>query len=1418
MKKPTFVLLRDIPHSTIWYLFVVCMLFLLVINCEKAPETGWTTYRHDIARSGVTDERLSPPLSLQWVFKPNHAPKPAWYKPSEELPRTNFDNAHYVTVAGGVVYFGSTVDHKVYAVNARTGEIKWTFFTEGPIRFAPTIRKNRVYVGSDDGYMYCLKASNGKLVWKYRAGPRNEKVLGNENMISLWPVRTSVLVDDGIAYFGAGVFPYEGIFICALNADNGSLIWKNDTIGDHAHDLIFGGMSPQGYLIASENILYVPSGRALPAAFDRKTGEFLYYTKPVGSYPNDHYGGTWALLDKNELIVGVERMGVPAKVAHNSKTGEQKGDAYAWFPGIDMVVTPKAAYVVTVDGLFALDRVEHTNVEKKVEEGNIEKKKLKSTISDLTKKLAESDSETRMEINYKINNIRDNIYRLTEEENKLKSSRFIWKYPRKNINSTILAGSVVFAGGESFVAGIDRETGQELWSEKINGRAYGLAASNGCLFVSTDKGSIYCYKEGITSRSKEIRTPINPSPYPEDKLTGVFESVADRIIRETGITKGYCLVLGCGDGRLAFELAGRSELKIVGIEKDRKKARKARERLDEAGILGSRVIVEEWALSTLPDYFANLIVYNNIPAAGKIEYSPEEMYRVLRPCGGAAYFGQHMASPKTSNTFNLKKVQEWLKRSGITESDTVRENPGFIMLTRGKLEGAGSWTHLYGNPQNTACSDDLLVKGPLGVLWFGEPGPERLVERHARSVAPVSINGYLFQQGENVIKAYDAYNGTFLWKREIPGAVRVRVDVDGQNIALTGNGLYVAAYDKCYRLALATGEIVSTYEMPASPDGGPRRWGYVSCTGNILYGSTAMPLKERYAQVWETYVEDGKWKNIEDIPPQYDYQTSSHSYYRRFGSFSSKPDSSAWMDFHRTGSLWKGMADFPSWGSQRSPKGVLTDKMLSGDSIFAVDTETGNLLWVHKGKKISNITTTIGDGTLFFTESTVTPLQKKQALTEKRKLVKKGAYEVGDEDRLSVDDTDIRLVVALDAATGGKRWQKPLDVTGCGGDKMGIAYSNGVLVFFGHFSNHDSGLFINGLLKYRRITALSANTGGVLWSRPLNYLRRPVIVGDKIYVEPRACDLFTGKIKMRAHPITGKQVQWEFLRPGHCCSITSASPSMLLYRSYSTAFYDLAEDRGITIFGGIRPGCWINMIPANGLLLMPEASSGCTCSFPIKCSVAFKPRHKKSEEWSVFITHGAMTPVKHFSINLGAPADMKDDSGTVWFGYPNPKTDQNTRHQIRFPNYGVKFDLKENILENMGYFASDFRDKKFQGTDKPWLFTSGCVGLTQCEIPLLDDTGDSMMNYTVYLGFMSMPDDRSGQRIFDIKIQGVPVLENFDIVKSAGGTEKPIIKKFTNIPVRDVLTIELLPEKEAPENHESTLINFIEVVREGETI
>jgi outer membrane protein assembly factor BamB len=206
--------------------------WVLLLMTASAPASDWPTYRHDLARTGCTSESLGSPLALQWVYTSTHAPQPAWSDPGTRPRegfllhnRVDFDDAFQVVVAGERLYFGSSADDKVYALSAATGEELWSFFTGGPIRLAPTLWNGRLFVGSDDGFVYCLKADTGELAWKVRGGPAEERLLGNERMISRWPIRSGVLVDEGVAYFGAGVFPHE-TFTWWRSARGRRVVWR----------------------------------------------------------------------------------------------------------------------------------------------------------------------------------------------------------------------------------------------------------------------------------------------------------------------------------------------------------------------------------------------------------------------------------------------------------------------------------------------------------------------------------------------------------------------------------------------------------------------------------------------------------------------------------------------------------------------------------------------------------------------------------------------------------------------------------------------------------------------------------------------------------------------------------------------------------------------------------------------------------------------------------------------------------------------------------------------------------------------------------------------------------------------------------------------------------------------------------------
>ena len=310
----------------------------LTLRCQAAD---WPQFRGDPFRSGYTAETLPQSLSCHWSRQDRHGPAPAW--PTRN--RLRFDRAFQPIVAGGVLNYGSSADDTVYALDAANGKLLWTFTTDGPVRFAPVAWRDRLFVASDDGHLYCLSIRTGALVWKRRGGPRDERLLGNDRMISRWPARGGPVVVGDVVYFGAGIWPSEGIYLLALDAETGDILWQNNCSGaiemdqPHATARAKSGLSAQGYFAAGADALLVPTGRAVPAVLNRDDGTLREF--PLQAH--QHAGGADVVL--------VDDWYVNSGRVYSVDGGGQLGSV-----GLATAVTPDFLLYAADGKLVALDR------------------------------------------------------------------------------------------------------------------------------------------------------------------------------------------------------------------------------------------------------------------------------------------------------------------------------------------------------------------------------------------------------------------------------------------------------------------------------------------------------------------------------------------------------------------------------------------------------------------------------------------------------------------------------------------------------------------------------------------------------------------------------------------------------------------------------------------------------------------------------------------------------------------------------------------------------------------------------------------------------------------------------------------------------------------------------------------------------
>jgi outer membrane protein assembly factor BamB len=212
--------------------------------------------------------------------------------------------------------FTAGSDGRVRALDSNTGRQVWQFTTAGPIKASPTIWEGRVYVGSGDGKVYALEAATGRLLWQFRAAPVERHIMVYGNLCSTWPVNTGILVEDGVAYFAAGIVDHDGTYVYAVDARNGQLKWQNNSCG-HLNPELRKGVSAQGNLaLQGERLLMAGGNQVSPAVFDAATGECLNQTFAQGQPKANHGKFVGVFADKYPIAGGRILFASPRNVAN----------------------------------------------------------------------------------------------------------------------------------------------------------------------------------------------------------------------------------------------------------------------------------------------------------------------------------------------------------------------------------------------------------------------------------------------------------------------------------------------------------------------------------------------------------------------------------------------------------------------------------------------------------------------------------------------------------------------------------------------------------------------------------------------------------------------------------------------------------------------------------------------------------------------------------------------------------------------------------------------------------------------------------------------------------------------------------------------------------------------------------------------
>lgn len=477
---------------------------------------------------------------------------------------------------------------------------------------------------------------------------------------------------------------------------------------------------------------------------------------------------------------------------------------------------------------------------------------------------------------------------------------------------------------------------------------------------------------------------------------------------------------------------------------------------------------------------------------------------------------------------------------------------------RSRLQ-AGTWLHQYGNTNNTSSTTDSAVGAAsrFKLRWFGGVGPSRMPDRHLRGPAPLAARNTMIIHGDGVLIGVDPANGTERWQLPLPErTMRYVMPFDGGFSSLSPDG--ETLWTVVGKEVWQIAAITGKIEckIPVPEDHGELRWGYMAESGGSLFATL---MKENAPRL------ELERKEARASYTDLDYRSSRPLVCSRLLISMSLRGDSHW-GYRSDGVIPHGSISVDS----NSDRMVFVE----GLSDECVQHKTDRITAKAIAAKARVVCLSTASGETKWSSDLAWPQAENILYTQ-------------------LTDKHLVLVSSRSSSSKADYFVRVHDAT------------SGEVIWEDEHTHVRNGLYHGEQIHHPLLLRATAPIGGVP-AQP-----------ERLVVEPFIYELATGE---RLLP-PGTKESWALVRPGHSCGTLSGTGNCIFFRASNPTVFNLTKEsqNAFTALSPSRPSCWINMIPATGLLLIPEGSASCVCSYSLQTSMAFAPVARELSDEEFFL-------------------------------------------------------------------------------------------------------------------------------------------------------------------------------------------------------